>query len=231
MKIVHAKIVRFWSPLKKLMVVTVSALFTASCESKIVVQGENSSVSSATPSAIIPAAPQDLRFPSSSLTFIRDTALTELQPIVTGIVSNYSVTPALPTGLSLSEVTGIISGTPSALHSRSDFQIKAFNVSGETSTVISIAVVDPAPTSLSYSSPTADYWLDYAITPNIATTAGGTPTRFSIQPNLPDGLTISETNGAITGTPTALRTATTYTITAENTGRPGHESAFTSGQK
>ena len=46
------------------------------------------------------------------------------------------------------------------------------------------------------------------------TGSGGTsPLSYSVSPALPAGLAISSSTGAITGTPTAISSATTYTVT------------------
>src|ERR1700691_6180726 len=44
--------------------------------------------------------------------FTINKAITPLTPTVVGAVTSYSVTPALPAGLSLDTTTGMISGTP-----------------------------------------------------------------------------------------------------------------------
>ncbi|WCL50545.1 putative Ig domain-containing protein [Leptospira sp. GIMC2001] len=51
-----------------------------------------------------------------------------------------------------------------------------------------------------------------SITPNIT----GIAETFSVNPNLPPGLSIETTNGTISGTPTGTSNAITYTITASN---------------
>ena len=54
-----------------------------------------------------------------------------------------------------------------------------------------------------------------SVTPTVG---GGPVVTWSILPNLPTGLSIDSSTGQISGTPTALSTITTYTITAENSG-------------
>lgn len=50
------------------------------------------------------------------------------------------------------------------------------------------------------------------------TSTGDTITSFSISPAAPAGLTFSSSTGLLTGTPTAVSSATSYTITARNVG-------------
>ena len=67
-------------------------------------------------------------------------AITPLDPTVTGTVTSYGVTPALPAGLSLDTTTGRISGTPTA-PSRSTHTITATNAGGNTTFALTISVV------------------------------------------------------------------------------------------
>ena len=60
------------------------------------------------------------------------TAIAALSPTVTGAVSSYSVSPALPAGLSLDTTTGIITGTPRAVAAQATYTIRAANVAGST---------------------------------------------------------------------------------------------------
>ncbi len=55
------------------------------------------------------------------------------------IATGYSISPALPAGLTFTSSTGTISGTPTAASAATDYTITGFNVSGSSSTVINIA--------------------------------------------------------------------------------------------
>ena len=50
------------------------------------------------------------------------------------------------------------------------------------------------------------------------TSSDGTPTSYSVSPSLPAGLALDTSTGAISGTPTAVTSSATYTVTASNTG-------------
>lgn len=81
-----------------------------------------------------------------------------------------------------------------------------------------IIVNDQPPANLTYSSPNALYTVAVPITPNRPNNLAGTIQTYGISPALPSGLSFNTTSGWITGTPTALFTLTTYTITGTNTG-------------
>jgi putative Ig domain-containing protein len=68
------------------------------------------------------------------------TAITPLDPTVTGTVTSYSVAPALPAGLSLDATTGRISGTPTQ-PVRATYTITAANAAGNTTFALTIAVL------------------------------------------------------------------------------------------
>lgn len=87
------------------------------------------------------------------------------------------------------------------------------STSETTSTSTSIS----APSSLSYGTTTAIYLTNTAITNNSPTVTGDVDS-YSIAPALPTGLSLDTTTGIISGTPTATTAATSYTITATNTG-------------
>ena len=76
----------------------------------------------------------------------------------------------------------------------------------------------PPPSALSYATVTAVYTVGMAIATNSPTSAGGAVTSYSVNPNLPAGLSLSATTGIISGTPTAVAATTTYTVTATNAG-------------
>ncbi len=58
-----------------------------------------------------------------------------------GAVAGYSITPALPAGLTFDPITGIISGTPAELRSPSTHEVIASNATGSASTTLNLSVV------------------------------------------------------------------------------------------
>jgi hypothetical protein len=60
-----------------------------------------------------------------------------------GGVAAYSVSPALPAGLSLNTSSGVITGAPATLASAANYIVTAANPGGNTATTLQIAVVSP----------------------------------------------------------------------------------------
>ncbi len=162
-------------------------------------------------------APTALTYSTTSAVYTLNAVITNNVPTVTGTVTSWSVSPSLPTGLTLNTATGVISGTPDTEQTAANYTITAANSGGSTTTVISITVNLAAPTALSYSTPTAVYTLNAVITNNVPTVTG-TVTNWSVIPVLPAGLTLNTTTGVISGTPNTEQTAVNYTVTAENSG-------------
>jgi autotransporter-associated beta strand protein len=173
--------------------------------------------------AISPAKPASLSYSDSGpLTYCVDQAIPANNASTSGggPATSYSVSPALPAGLSLNTSTGQISGTPTTVTSVADYVVTASNACGGTSRTLSISVSPAAPGILSYSDPDPIVYcaLD-PIEPNEATITGGGPaTSFSVSPALPAGLTLNTDTGQITGTPTAIagEAENVYTVTATN---------------
>src|SRR5690606_5717510 len=148
--------------------------------------------------------------------FTVGTAITPLEPVVTGNVDSYSISPALPDGLVFDTTTGIISGTPATETATATFTVTATNSGGSVSFGIVITVNDVAPTALSYNTPNV-FTAGTAITP-LEPTVTGNVDSFSISPALPDGLVFDTVTGIISGTPVTETATTTYTVTATNSG-------------
>jgi len=72
-----------------------------------------------------------------------------------------------------------------------------------------------APQEISYQV-LAPYFLDLPIIPLAPSIEGGSPTTWSCEPELTEGLTINGSSGVISGTPTIISPSTEYLITASN---------------
>ena len=169
--------------------------------------------------AVLPDAPADLAYVTNSAIYTKDVAITDNVPSSTGDdVDSYSVTPALPAGLSLDTSSGVISGTPTELSTATDYTVTATNRGGSDTVIVSITVNDVAPSALGYATNPAIYTVGVAITDNVPSSTGGDVVSYSITPALPARLSLDTATGVISGTPTELSTATDYTVTATNTG-------------
>jgi 6-phosphogluconolactonase (cycloisomerase 2 family) len=75
----------------------------------------------------------------------------------------------------------------------------------------------PGPTNLSYPEDVI-VLLKGVVVSGLVPSVDGSIADWSIAPSLPSGVTLNASNGAITGTPSALSAPATYTITASNAG-------------
>jgi hypothetical protein len=163
-----------------------------------------------------PPTPASLSY-ATPQTYVVGTAIPSLKPTITGSLSGFQVSPQLPAGLALDASTGIISGTPSAAAALASYTVSAVSSAGGTvNASLSITVKDIAPSSISYGSSAITYTSGVAARDLKPTANGGAVAGWSIQPALPTGLVFSTTDGSISGTPAAPASATSYTITAQN---------------
>jgi hypothetical protein len=141
-----------------------------------------------------------------------------LSPVSTGgAIVSYSVTPALPSGLSLSATTGIISGTVSSVSSLTTYTIVGINASGSGRTTIQLTV-NPNPVTapnISYSPATISATYGVAIASWVPVNLGSGAT-WTVSPALPLGFGINPTTGVISGVPTNIQGSTNYVVTAAN---------------
>lgn len=166
-----------------------------------------------------PVPPANLTYASNPVSYPVGQAITPNRPSSTGgAITAYSVLPALPAGLILDTATGIVSGTPTAVTALANYVVTGTNAAGSTSVALSIAVTSTAipPAGLAYSDPVSTYSVGTAIFPNTPSSTGGAIAAYTVSPSLPGGLSIDAATGVITGTPTAVSTATNYTVTGTN---------------
>ena len=134
-----------------------------------------------------------------------------LNPQVIGMVTNYSVSPALPAGVSLNTISGVITGTPLMATKQVTYLLMASNDGGSSTFALTLGV-DLSPSRLNYASP-AQATVGTLIT-ELNPTILGSPDQYEILPSLPPGLSLDAATGIISGTPIAARVPATYTVTA-----------------
>lgn len=144
-----------------------------------------------------------------------DTATPVITPVVTGTFPTWSISPVLPSGLNFSTQSGQISGTPSVTSSVTNYTITASNSAGSVSTTLTLSVIPTAP-SITFSPTSLSTYLNYAIATLTPRNTGSPATSWAISPSLPAGLSFNSTTGAISGTPSATSSLTSYTVTGTN---------------
>ena len=115
-----------------------------------------------------------------------------LSPTVTGSgeIVSWAISPSVPSGLAFSTSTGVLSGTPTELLTRSMFTITATNTGGTATAYINITIVDEVPT-IAYSPNDLDLMnntasSDLPLSPTV--TGSGEIVSWAISPSVPSGL-------------------------------------------
>ncbi|MBK7875481.1 MAG: hypothetical protein IPJ77_06980 [Planctomycetes bacterium] len=88
-----------------------------------------------------PGAPSGLGYSAPSAVYRQHHSIAPNVPTVTGTVTSFSVQPALPAGLALDPVTGVIDGRPAALARPNTYTVTASNANGSTSAQIALRIV------------------------------------------------------------------------------------------
>ena len=144
-------------------------------------------------------------------------------PAATGGDANttltYTLSPALPTGLTFSGANRTITGTPGAAKAETEYTYTVTETDSDSASLkFKITVVAAADTAPSFGSGTI---ADQSLTQNSAMTSltlpaatGGNGTlSYSISPALPAGLTFTAATRVLSGTPTGTSASATYTYT------------------
>jgi N-acetylneuraminic acid mutarotase len=163
--------------------------------------------------------PTGLVYAVSSASHAQHQAITPNVPRNSGgKITDYSVEPALPAGLVLDAVSGVISGTPVEAAPAVIHTVTGSNAHGAATAYLQIEVTAAvtAPTLLRYKENPVSYPVNADINPNLPYTEGGAVTQFSASPALPDGLQLDPSTGVISGASSTAKPAATYVISASN---------------
>ncbi|CUJ72757.1 Putative Ig domain [Achromobacter sp. 2789STDY5608621] len=142
----------------------------------------------------------------------------------------YTVTPALPTGLAMNAGTGAITGAataPSAIttytYTVTDSATPAHSATGTFTLAIA-----PALTATAVGTTTISVEVGKPVTESPVKAEGGLGLpQFSVQPALPSGLGMDARSGEITGTATAPSPETEYTVTVTDGASPPQTASAT----
>lgn len=96
-------------------------------------------------------APSSLSYSPDTQTVRQSTAIEVMTPTISGGAPTYSISPALPAGLTINATTGVISGTLTAIQTGSvTYTVTATNTGGSTTATVTL-VYNTAPTNISLS--------------------------------------------------------------------------------
>ena len=157
-----------------------------------------------------------ISYSPSTFNLVIDTAMSVQTPTVSGTVTSWSISPSLPSGLTLSNTDGSISGTPTVTSTSTTYTVTASNSAGSDTATVTITVTEQLPVIV-YSPNTFTLSVGTAMTAVSPTSYAGTVDSYAISPSLPSGLSLDTTTGELSGTPSAVSASTSYTVTATNT--------------
>jgi large repetitive protein len=136
-----------------------------------------------------------------------------LTPAASGKLDHYRVSPSLPVGLSIDELSGVISGTPTKPSRAATYVVSAAGTGVRVSFPLVVSVTEP-PSGLSYASP-VNATVGVALAP-LSPAVSGTVGHYAVSPALPPGVVLDSVNGVLSGTPTQATGLAPYTITASS---------------
>jgi hypothetical protein len=140
----------------------------------------------------------------------------------------YSVSPAMPAGVSLNSSTGAVTGTPATAQAQSTYSVTVSDANSLKATSTFTLTITPgvsATTAVAAASISA-YTAATPFTP-VKASNGTAPYTYGVSPALPAGLALSPSTGAISGTTTVITAQTAYTVTVTDAKSSSASSAFT----
>jgi hypothetical protein len=133
-----------------------------------------------------------------------------------GAIASYAISPAAPAGVTFNTSTGLLSGTPTATQSATTYTITATNAGGSATATFTLTIQPLGAPAFTLSSIAETKTVNSSISGYSISSTGGTIASYAISPSEPAGTTFSTSTGLLSGTPTAIQNATTYTVTATN---------------
>ncbi|MBP9887526.1 MAG: Ig-like domain-containing protein [Leptospiraceae bacterium] len=164
-----------------------------------------------------------LSYSPSTFTFPQNTQITPITPSIIGTVTNCSVSPNLPIGLTLDPTTCIITGTPVVSQALTDYTITANNKNQSSVTTISISinasVATPTLPTVSFGSNSSS-GLETANTisiPVTISTAADSTVTYSVTGTATSGIDFTMANGTLTFTSAGATTQNiSFTVINDN---------------
>ena len=185
---------------------------------------------SATVTIAVVAPAITLQYPATSLSLVNGTTMQSFGGQTSGAAAlSFSVSPALPSGLSLGASNGTVFGTPTATASPTDHTVTVTSVAGTTATfVVNIEVIEPTESiTLTLPAMTLNLVNNSTMQPFTGQTTGDAPSTWTISPNLTAGLQFGTSNGTLWGTPTNASGPVEYTITVYTVSGANDSATFT----
>ena len=155
--------------------------------------------------------------------WIVGTAVSVTTPSLSGGVGDltYSITPALPAGVTFAAGTRLLSGTPTTAATSATYTYTGTDAEGITSSRTFSIVVAAAAVALSFGSEgiVDQAWVvGTAATLTLPEATGGEGTiTYSLSPTPPTGVTFVASTRVLSGNPTVVFSSATFTYTAEDT--------------
>ena len=203
---------------------TVKAIIDVADIDKSVTFTVTGTTSDRPPSPPPPAPPQTISFKGSTVTAQRyrtGTTISITLPQATGGEGTltYSLTPALPSGLTFDATTRELSGTPGEIMDATEYTLTATDEDGVAAPLkFMLSVATDRLPSFSDSTRVAAQRHEQGtvIAPlTLPTATGGDEAlTYALTPALPSGLTFDATTRVLSGTPQEALDATEYTLTA-----------------
>ena len=145
------------------------------------------------------------------------TAVNLTLPTASGGVGSftYSLTPTLPSGVSFTAATRVVSGNPTATATVATYTYTATDSESVTRTLTFTVVVTASAITFASTIANQAWTVGTAVSLTLPTASGGAGTfTYSLSPTTPAGVTFTASTRVLSGTPTGRFTSATFTHTA-----------------